>query len=82
MLTPAGAATSPIGQRGAMGDRNGAMALAFGMAAALLKRTRTGKGSVVDVSLLGVAMWTLSSDVLAALQGQQPRAMSAARLRT
>jgi len=66
----------PIGQRGAMGDRNGAMALAFGMAAALFKRTRTGRGSVVDVSLLGIAMWTLSSDVLSALQGQQPRAMS------
>ena len=68
----------PIGQRGAMGDRNGAMALAFGMAAALLERTRTGKGSVVDVSLLAIAMWTLSSDVLSALQGHQPRAMSAA----
>ena len=45
----------PIGQRGAMGDRNGAMALAFGMAAALLKRTRTNRGSVIDVSLLGIA---------------------------
>jgi crotonobetainyl-CoA:carnitine CoA-transferase CaiB-like acyl-CoA transferase len=66
----------PIGQRGAMGDRNGAMALAFGMSAALLKRTRTNRGSVVDVSLLGTAMWTLSSDVLSALQGQQPRAMA------
>jgi len=66
----------PLGQRGAMGDRNGAMALAFGMAAALLERTRTGRGSVVDVSLLATAMWTLSSDVLAALQGAQPRAMS------
>ena len=53
------------------------MALAFGMAAALLERTRTGRGSVVDVSLLGIAMWTLSSDVLSALQGQKPRAMSA-----
>jgi crotonobetainyl-CoA:carnitine CoA-transferase CaiB-like acyl-CoA transferase len=66
----------PIGQRGAMGDRNGAMALAFGMAAALLQRTRTGKGTVVDVSLLATAMWTLSSDVLSALQGAKPRAMS------
>jgi len=46
----------PIGQRGAMGDRNGAMALAFGISAALLKRTRTGTGSVVDVSLLATAM--------------------------
>jgi crotonobetainyl-CoA:carnitine CoA-transferase CaiB-like acyl-CoA transferase len=60
---------NPIGQRGAMGDRNGAMALAFGIAAALLKRGRTGEGSVVDVSLLATAMWTISSDVLAALNG-------------
>jgi crotonobetainyl-CoA:carnitine CoA-transferase CaiB-like acyl-CoA transferase len=65
----------PIGQRGAMGDRSGAMALAFGIAAALLKRTRTGGGSVVDVSLLATAMWTLSSDVLAALSGDSPAAM-------
>jgi crotonobetainyl-CoA:carnitine CoA-transferase CaiB-like acyl-CoA transferase len=66
----------PIGQRGAMGDRSGAMALAFGIAAALLKRTRTGTGSVVDVSLLATAMWMLSSDVLSALDGQSPRATS------
>jgi crotonobetainyl-CoA:carnitine CoA-transferase CaiB-like acyl-CoA transferase len=66
----------PINQRGAMGDRNGAMALAFGIAAALLRRGRTGRGSVVDVSLLATAMWTLSSDVLAALQGQAPRAVA------
>ena len=64
----------PIGQRGAMGDRNGAMALAFGIAGALLKRERTGEGSVVDVSLLATAMWTLSSDVLSALQGESPSA--------
>ena len=61
----------PISQRGAMGDRNGAMALAFGISAALLKRGRTGAGSVVDVSLLATAMWMLSSDLLAALNGGQ-----------
>ena len=66
----------PIGQRGALGDRNGALALAFGVAAALLKRTRTGAGSVVDVSLLATAMWTLSSDLLAALGGDEPKASS------
>jgi crotonobetainyl-CoA:carnitine CoA-transferase CaiB-like acyl-CoA transferase len=66
----------PIGQRGAMGDRNGALALAFGVAAALLKRSRTGQGSVVDVSLLATAMWTLSSDLLAALGGDEPRPSS------
>lgn len=59
MLTPT-ERDYPISQRGAMGDRNGAMALAFGIAAALLKRTRTGTGSVVDVSLLATAMWMLS----------------------
>ena len=66
----------PIGQRGALGDRNGALALAFGVAAALLKRSRTGKGSVVDVSLLATAIWTLSSDVLAALGGDTPATSS------
>jgi crotonobetainyl-CoA:carnitine CoA-transferase CaiB-like acyl-CoA transferase len=66
----------PIGQRGALGDRNGALALAFGVAAALLKRTRTGVGSIVDVSLLAAAMWTLSSDLLAALGGDEPKASS------
>lgn len=61
----------PIMQRGAMGDRNGAMALAFGVAGALFKRERSGRGSVVDVSLLATAMWTLSSDLLTALQGAE-----------
>ncbi|AWK75363.1 CoA transferase [Rhodococcus oxybenzonivorans] len=59
----------PISQRGAMGDRNAAMALAFGVATALLERHKTGVGTVVDVSLLATAMWMLSSDVLAALNG-------------
>jgi crotonobetainyl-CoA:carnitine CoA-transferase CaiB-like acyl-CoA transferase len=63
----------PIQQRGAMGDRNGAMALAFGIAGALLRRHRTGTGSVVDVSLLATAMWTLSSDLLAALNDGEVR---------
>jgi crotonobetainyl-CoA:carnitine CoA-transferase CaiB-like acyl-CoA transferase len=75
ILTPPGR-EYPIGQRGALGDRNGALALAFGVAAALLKRTRTGAGSVVDVSLLATAMWTLSSDLLAALGGDEPKASS------
>ncbi len=60
----------PITQRGAMGDRNGAMAIAFGVAGALLKQQRKGEGSVVDVSLLATAMWTLSSDLLSVLQGR------------
>jgi len=67
-LTPPGL-EFPIGQRGAFGDRNAAVQLAFGMAGALFRRERTGEPSVVDVSLIATAMWTLASDVLSSLQG-------------
>ncbi|HEY9316000.1 CoA transferase [Williamsia sp.] len=66
----------PISQRGAMGDRNGAMALAFGIASAVVERDRTGAGTVVDVSLLATAMWMLSSDLLAALNGGDVQAVT------
>ena len=59
----------PLPQRGALGDRNGAVHLAFGIASALFRRERTGEGSVIDVSLLATAMWMITSDVLAAMQG-------------
>jgi len=59
----------PIRQRGAFGDRNGAVQLAFGISGALFRRERTGEPSVVDVSLLATAMWTLASDVISSLQG-------------
>ena len=64
----------PISQRGAMGDRNGAMALAFGIAPRSSSDPEPVRGSVVDVSLLATAMWTLSSDLLAALKGTSRRA--------
>jgi crotonobetainyl-CoA:carnitine CoA-transferase CaiB-like acyl-CoA transferase len=69
VLTPTDA-PHPIVQRGAMGDRNAGTALAFGMAAALLRQARTGKGSVVDTSLLATAVWTLASDVMTSLEGR------------
>jgi crotonobetainyl-CoA:carnitine CoA-transferase CaiB-like acyl-CoA transferase len=40
------------------------MNLAFGIATALFRRERGGAPSVVDVSLLGTAMWVMSSDVV------------------
>ena len=60
----------PIMQRGGFGDRNGAVALAFGVAGALFRRERTGEPSVVDVSLLATAVWNLASDMLSGLQGK------------
>ena len=46
-----------------MDRREGVAHLAGGIAAALYKKATTGKGSVVDVSLLGLAAWNLSPDV-------------------
>jgi crotonobetainyl-CoA:carnitine CoA-transferase CaiB-like acyl-CoA transferase len=63
-LTPRGV-EPPILQRPAFGDVMGGMAIAGGIAAALLRRARTSEASVVDVSLLGTALWNLSPDVVA-----------------
>jgi crotonobetainyl-CoA:carnitine CoA-transferase CaiB-like acyl-CoA transferase len=57
----------PLQQRPAFGDFIGGLAIAGGVAAALLHRERTGEGLEVDVSLLGTAMWVLSPDITAAL---------------
>jgi crotonobetainyl-CoA:carnitine CoA-transferase CaiB-like acyl-CoA transferase len=49
----------------AFGDVMGGLAAAGAVAAALLKRERTGEPSVVDVSLLGTAMWQIAPMVIA-----------------
>lgn len=49
----------------AFGDVMGGLATAGAIAAALLKRERTGETSVVDVSLLSTALWQLSPLVVA-----------------
>ncbi len=59
----------PAPMPGAIGDRTSAIGLAFAVSAALVKAQRTGQGSVVDVSLLGTAMWLMSADVMRAAAG-------------
>ena len=73
-LTPAGA-EAPVMQRAAFGDSTGGLALAGGIAAALFRRERTGEPSVVDLSLLGTAMWILAPDIIATklLGGSMPQ---------
>jgi crotonobetainyl-CoA:carnitine CoA-transferase CaiB-like acyl-CoA transferase len=57
----------PAGQPSpAFGDVMGGLSTAGAIAAALVKRERTGEPSVVDVSLLATAMWQLSPMVVAA----------------
>jgi crotonobetainyl-CoA:carnitine CoA-transferase CaiB-like acyl-CoA transferase len=71
-LTPA-TSEYPIGGRPAFGDLAGGMAIAGGIAAALFQRERTGEAPIVDVSLLGIAMWMLSPDIVASgLYGGDP----------
>ena len=71
-LTPADS-DYPIGGRPAFGDLAGGMAIAGGIAAGLLQRANTGEAPIVDVSLLGLAMWMLSPDIVASgLYGGDP----------
>ena len=49
----------------AFGDVMGGLSVAGAIAAALFKRERTGETSLVDVSLLGTAMWQVSPLVVA-----------------
>ena len=62
-------------QRAAFGDVMAGMSLAGGVAAALFRRNATGEGGLVDVSLLGTAMWNLAPDVIASylLDRDDPR---------
>jgi crotonobetainyl-CoA:carnitine CoA-transferase CaiB-like acyl-CoA transferase len=63
ILTPADGPL--VMQRGAMGDAPSGAMLAGGIAAALFRRERTGKGMVVDVALLNSAVWQLGVDLTA-----------------
>jgi crotonobetainyl-CoA:carnitine CoA-transferase CaiB-like acyl-CoA transferase len=64
--------TGEVASRGAIGDKPAAMNLAYGIAAALFRRERTGEAVVVDVSLLASAVWTLSSDILSTTIASTP----------
>ncbi len=69
-----------VGQRPALGDVPSGMFLAGGVCAALVQTLRTGKGCVVDTSLLNSAMWTLGPDMAySSITGHEmPRANLAA----
>jgi crotonobetainyl-CoA:carnitine CoA-transferase CaiB-like acyl-CoA transferase len=54
------------------GDSIGAMTIAGGMMGALFHRERTGEATVVDVSLLGSAMWAMGQGVALSLLTDTP----------
>jgi crotonobetainyl-CoA:carnitine CoA-transferase CaiB-like acyl-CoA transferase len=69
----------PRSQPMAFGDVAGAQTIAGGIAAALFARERTGKGSVVDVSLLGYGLWNVAPTITACEQLGIPTMPSRAR---
>ena len=81
-ITPPGM-PGMIGPPGpAYGDTISGTNLAGGIAAALLKRERTGEPSVVDVSLLGSGLWSMGHTVaLTKHLGQRMVASAAGRAR-
>ena len=65
--TPSGAAVPAPMPSGAYGDSTGGLVLAGGIAAALLARERGGEVPVVDLSLLGLGMWSMGMVIAASL---------------
>jgi crotonobetainyl-CoA:carnitine CoA-transferase CaiB-like acyl-CoA transferase len=56
----------------AFGDSIGAMTIAGGIMGALFHRERTGEATTVDVSLLGVGLWSMGAALALSLQMQVP----------
>jgi crotonobetainyl-CoA:carnitine CoA-transferase CaiB-like acyl-CoA transferase len=56
----------------AFGDSIGAMTIAGGIMGALFHRERTGVATTVDVSLLGVGLWSMGAGMALSLQRQTP----------
>ncbi len=71
--TPEGAARPAPMPSGAFGDSTAGLALAGGIAAALLARERTGEATTVDLSLLGLGAWSMAGSIHGTLrQGEAP----------
>ncbi len=72
--TPEGAERPSPMPSGAFGDSGAGLALAGGIAAALFARERTGEATTVDLSLLGMGLWSMASAVTGAMQNGYPAA--------
>lgn len=71
-LTPPGVPKVASPPAPAFGDSIGAMTIAGGIMGALYHRERTGEATTVDVSLLGVGMWSMGAAIALSLQHQTP----------
>jgi crotonobetainyl-CoA:carnitine CoA-transferase CaiB-like acyl-CoA transferase len=63
---------APMPPAPAFGDSIGAMTIAGGIMGALFHRERTGEATTVDVSLLGVGLWSMGAALALSLQHEIP----------
>ncbi|MGD9753586.1 MAG: CaiB/BaiF CoA transferase family protein [Acidimicrobiia bacterium] len=75
-LVPRDAA--PVGVRGGLGDHYTGLSATAGLLAALLERGRTGKGRIVETSLLRTGLWAIGhqvvvQDTFGRLESAKPR---------
>jgi len=61
-LVPRGAA--PVGVRGGLGDHYTGLSATAGLLAALVERGRTGKGRIVETSLMRTGLWAVGHQVV------------------
>jgi crotonobetainyl-CoA:carnitine CoA-transferase CaiB-like acyl-CoA transferase len=71
-ITPAGMDGMIPPPAPAYGDTISGTNLAGGIAAALVKKARTGEPSVVDVSLLGSGLWSMGMGIAVSIQHDEP----------
>jgi crotonobetainyl-CoA:carnitine CoA-transferase CaiB-like acyl-CoA transferase len=69
-LTPKGEAP-PVSRPG-LGDHSTGLAMVGGIAGALFQAERTGRGTLVQTSLLRTGLYVLGSDLMAELAGAKP----------
>ena len=70
MLGEAG--TPPVQERPAIGDLTTALGLTTAVGMALFERSRSGKGQIIETSLLHTGMWVMGPDLIVALRDREP----------
>lgn len=61
-----------VRQPRALGDHAASVSLAFGIGSALFHRERTGEAILIETSLLAMATWMLSNDIVASQDANYP----------
>ena len=64
--------TPPVQERPAMGDLTTALSLTTAVGMALFERSRSGKGQLIETSLLHNGMWVMGTDLVVALKEKEP----------